>query len=383
MRYWRIALLLSVALFLAMLTSHGLNLSFDDVSYYIYAKQMLNGTFTIQQSPYAYGFAYPAMLAFSMLLFGQNVHAASYPNAASFILLLLAIYFLGKRYYNANLALLGSLLVAFSAFIVIYAFRAIPDMPIGAFIALSLLLVSKQTRRGNTLSGLLVGAIIFLKVGSLLYMPFLLFGLALFSKPRSLVLYWLAGWLFSLSIYFSIASFLAPHLNVVSSYSSNQVHLSSASLLLNFYTLCSYTFCYLPYGAAWAQVFPLAALLWIAILGSILVLKDRVRQLAMYYTFLWLTFFYLLFGTESLSNWAWIVVVSRYFIPLAPAMTMLALYPISLLYKRISSNIILVFVALSLIAILVLLSNLPMLVYAISHIPHYIGAPINASVVVT
>ena len=326
--------------------------NYDDTSYILYAKHMLNGTFNTFSSPYAYGYVLPATVALSFAAFGQNNFAAGLPAMIEYMTLIILSYIILLKLFPNRYAFAGALMLAVSAFIAAYTYRVLPDMPAGVLIALAcyFLLSGKPSRA--VIAGALIGATIFIKMGVLLVAPIFIIVLLIY-KPRLRGIAFALGLSIAIIIYFATIGW---HFSIIQAYSINQVRINTTNLVINSYTaLFTYTFNFLNNY----QIFTLGLLLFLTLPGFMLAVK-RKDAIIQQFGLIFIAFYiYLFFGTESITKWAFIVVVSRYFIWVAIPMVISSIYFIQWLVEKArekQQNITLAFIVLCSIAV-----NIPML----------------------
>ncbi len=147
--------------------------SSDELSYYHYAHQVTEGTFSIELNHFSFrlGIIYPTALLFS--LFGVNEFSAN-----AFVLLLslagiFLIFLLGKEIFNERIGLISAFLLSIFPLDIFYSTRLLPDIPSAFFMALSVLLFLYAERGMRpmllySLSGLSIGIAYLMKEVSLL-----------------------------------------------------------------------------------------------------------------------------------------------------------------------------------------------------------------------
>ena len=226
-KYKHELILIVLCIFMSVFMQHSShpNLSFDDANYIRFAGQILTNEFKPLSNPYAYGYLLPATIALSMHLFGTSLLADALPSIIEYILLVLVSYWLIKKMVKPSIAFYTSFLVATSAFIAGYATRALPDMLIGLLVGLALYMVLEPKVNRSFTAGILIGMIIFVKLGAMFIPAILLVTLVLFSRKRAV--WFLVGLLLITCIYFASIGF---NTSFISNYSQNQVGLSQTSL---------------------------------------------------------------------------------------------------------------------------------------------------------
>lgn len=375
--------LIAICILLIAIEWQGPNLTFDDANYLLYAHQILNGTFNMTESPYAYGFIYPYTVAAAVALGPNFLQIAGIPNAIEYIILILLIYGIAleaMQQKNKIIAFAVALLAASSAFIVAFSSRVVPDMLIGVIIAAviygDLLIRKTEKQDAYYVVGMLLGLLPFIKISAAtIIIPFALY--LIFYKRGWSTFYFFSGLGTMLLIYFAIIHF---NLGIFASYSANQVKLSTANPTINFLTGFIFTAPFLYYtqeGVFW-QVFPLGLLFDFALIACYYALLKKDTKMLWYAFILISSTLYLLFGTESFTHYVSIVVVARYFIMLAPIMALLTarfLFSLeSFLRGKYSKRTALIVICgIVLIGVIV---QLPMLVYFYHSHVTFVGAPI-------
>ena len=352
------------------LVDKGYNNSFDDHLYVEFASQIVNGTFNRLQSPYAYGWLLPLSVALP-LHFGLSVSLAA---QTEFILLILLIYLISLEVSKNDLiALAISVIAATSAFIVAYSSRVLPDMFSGLVIAAGIYAILKD--RHPFFVGVVFGILAFIKLGSFSIVAIMLICLFIF-KDWKYALWFLAGVLLMLSIYMWSMGF---NWSIFTTYSNNQASITDGNLSTNFVTMFALIapFLYLLKNEVYWQVFPLGLLLDFAFIGTYISYLKKENYYYLFSAFFILSFLYLMFGTESFHSWAFITIVSRYFILLTSAMAILASRFLLGIYDYVEyrysqRSAILVLAMLVLMSILL---QIPMLNYFHNWTPNFVGAP--------
>lgn len=378
MKYKHELILLGLCCFMITMMWHYNmpNLTFDDANYIKYAGQMVLHSFNVLQSPYSYGYIYPLTIAISYQLLGISLFASALPTMLEYIALILLTYYTIRKLISPSIAFYTSFLLATSAFVVAYSTRALPDMLIGLLIAGAIYMLTEPKHNRAFTAGLLIGIIIFVKLGALIVVPPVIVAMFFYSKKSKLG-YFVLGLAIMLVIYFASIGF---NLSILSSYSANQVKLDQTTLLPNieemvYYMPIGYTFLSNPEAI---QLFPLGFLFLFGLIGGLIAIKNKDRRLMAINLILWLTYFYLFLGTESIHSYSLITVVSRYFIWIATPMAILAGYFLSESFKWLQytfkTRTALTYIML--LVVICLVSNLPMLAMFSLHKYSFNGAPI-------
>ncbi len=381
MTYVLLALILIGGLVLARMLYASPFYSFDDANYLNFAHQILSGGFNPAESTYAYGFLLPISLAISFLIFGTGVFAAILPSIAEYIILIVLSFAIARKLYGNNVGIISAFLIAAAPFVVGYSTRVLPDMGVGVFAGFSLLFLvyAQESGRSNLLyllSGASAALTIYVKMIGLAYILFFMI-ILLFYRPKRAastskryvhtLIYPFAGIFLVLIAYVCImflysGSLLGPFI----AYGQNQSAISLSSIGNNINTMLVLLFGYSsPYKTFLGpvsdpQVFTLGLIIFWALVGTAIGIYQRRKETVCMSVLLWGVFFYLLFGTVTLTKYSLIFVVTRYFIMISVPMAVLGGYVIYAVYNasrpllRAYNTSLLV-----LILVVVIISNIP------------------------
>lgn len=307
---------------------HGPNYQFDDANYIMYARQIINDTFTPFQSPYAYGYMLPATVALSFALLGQSPFTASIPAMIEYGILIIISYGILLKVYENKYAFVGALMLALSAFIIAYSSRVLPDMLAGDIIGLACFFMLSKKSHHALFSGMTIGSLIFIKLGVLLITP-MVFIVLLIYRPRIRVAWFAIGFIVLIVAYFGSIGW---QFNIISSYGANQVRLSTSTHLVN----ALEAFLTLPLGLVQNnQTFTLGFLVLLTFAGTVIAFRKR-NTLVQQFSLIFLLFYlFMFFGTESIHSYVAITVVSRYFIWVAIPMVIVAVYCVEWLVGKL------------------------------------------------
>lgn len=142
---------LILGLLLILYTYSGPDFFYDDATYLYLAHLASMGNNSIFLSRFAFGFLKIFQLAVPMYLFGFNIQSAVFVSVIDY-LILVSLVFLSARELadgkNAWFAPLSALIAATFPFVVGYATRVLPDIPLGMVSALSiyLFIIGRKTR---------------------------------------------------------------------------------------------------------------------------------------------------------------------------------------------------------------------------------------------
>lgn len=346
---------------------------FDDMIYTSSALGMLSGNFTLIPA-FAEVLTIMSMAA-SFLIFGISPFTAVLPTLLSYIGIVLISFLCGKRLQGYTLGAISASLSLSSPFILPFTTRALPDITsaFSASLGIYLFIIAatsvNHSRKVLFASGLLMGmATGFKTTEGFMVLGIFIVAVLLYSaherakrfnaKPnknqrssahRINVLYILAGAavpIIIIAAYFYITSG-NPFFNIVTDNnflsgtaktpgsSTLQENIISLMVSINpiYYLVPRMQPIYL-YGPG--EVMPLGAIALLAIAGAAISILKRKGLFILLSIIGLFCFFYLFFGSQSYSIYTFIAIKERYFtIDILP-LSILAAYPISLLYRSIS-----------------------------------------------
>ena len=200
------------------------NMTFDDYDYILFAHQMLSGTFNQLQSPYAYGTGLIAVYALALSI-SNSVTSIAIVNSLAFFGLILMLYIIVKDYFNKEVALVTTICMELSAFIIPYATRALPEMWIGLIYAIVFYLFYKAKNRPYLmlLGGLLAAFSTFFIFSGAAYGLILIFTILLIKKTTK------ASWIIRNRVYSNATSLYGVIASAIKPSTSN-LHTSGSSL---------------------------------------------------------------------------------------------------------------------------------------------------------
>ena len=305
--------------------------AFDDSTYISLASQILAGRFSITSTPYALGYAVPLLVAASFEVLGQTPLAAAMPTAAEYFFTIIVAFLVGRELFGNLSGVLSAYLIIFMPFLLEYTTRVVPDMLLGLMEGAALLMLLRSHKHADHgkaqkfFAGTILGAMLFVKFGGagfgiipvvllMLYidrkgLPILLIGIAIAASAYIISFYAISGWHSSL-------------LAALSGYVTNQALLTQATLWINFITMLDA----IAGPAIIYQAMPFGSVMIFVILGTLAAIKFREKKLMYPLAAFWFMFFYLFFGTESLSSYTFITVTTRYFIMVSVPMVVIASY---------------------------------------------------------
>ena len=349
-----LVLLILLGLLLAMLFYSGPFYSYDDANYIGFARQIMVGNFSVEESPYAYGFAFPYFIAASFWLFGYGIEQSFLVSLVSYIVIIVVAFFAGKVVSGLGSATISGFLAAIAPFLVQYSTRVMPDLLLGAFAGASLLLAlyAEKSRRAALmylLSGLLAGFTVFIKLEALAFVLFFFIGLLilLFVQPhkkmkKHLEIFAIAALVATVGIYFAfIYAMTGNPLYTISRYGVLQHGISPTTLFENIYNLFVTLFGFTVSGSLFSPytlspiIYPYGFGIFFALIGSVIGIKRKSRKIILLSVVSWGFFLYMYFGTMSLSKYLLIAVITRYFSMIAVPISVLATFGIFSVYKII------------------------------------------------
>lgn len=369
----------------------GPNYTFDDGNYVLYAKQMLNGTYNITETPYAYGSLFIASMAASATLLGTTPLAFALPQILAFILLITCIYTILSYYFSKQVSLFATISIEISTFMFVYATRALPDIPIALIVALIFLIITYKKKSYHMLfAGLLAGLSFFIKFGGAAFLLLILISYIIAYRKNKI---WheaaaiTAGLLIGLAIYVILLPAGAHFTTMLNAYSQQQTKLSEASLSGNFYTILVLLFNYNTTTPYFNQVYPIGMIFLYAIAGTYFAFKNKNPNMQFIAIAFWIGFMYLLFGTESITHYTFITVTTRYITLFAAPMAILTGYFFKRVYLFIEQKTTarLALAILVMFVIVLAVSNMPLYLYffkypnANYHFVPFLNCPQNST----
>ncbi|MGC8776589.1 MAG: ArnT family glycosyltransferase [Candidatus Micrarchaeia archaeon] len=352
-----LVLLILLGLLIAMLFYSGPFYSYDDANYIGFARQIMVGNFSVEESPYAYGFAFPYFIAASFWLFGYGIEQSFLVSLVSYIAIIIVAFFAGKVVSGLGSATISGFLAAIAPFLVQYSTRVMPDLLLGAFAGASLFLAlyaekSKRAALMYLLSGLLAGFTVFIKLEALAFVLFFFIGLLilLFVQPhkktrrKHLEIFAIAALVATVGIYFAfIYAMTGNPLYTISRYGVFQHGISPTTLFENIYNLFVTLFGFTVSGSLFSPytlspiIYPYGFGIFFALTVSVIGIKRKSRKIILLSVVSWGFFLYMYFGTMSFSKYLFIAVITRYFSMISVPMSVLAALGIYSFYKIIYS----------------------------------------------
>ena len=336
--YVCLILVLAVGFSLSAYFYTGPYYAWDDGLYIEFAKQMLHNAFYVGQSPYAFGFLVPAIEALSFEAFGTGTFAAILPSTIEYTAMVVCAFLIGRRFFSEALGLLAALLVATMPFVLQYVTRVMPDMLLGALAGASIYaLFSGIHGRAYDhvavmVSGLIAGLGIFVKLGGAGLGAALL--IAIIVLDRRAAPAFLSGFIISVGIYLvSFYMMTGGNIGYLGQYGAHQMAANPSTLQENLVTMAVMIEIPITIG----QTYPTGFLFFRIVAATYAAARERNKHLAYMAVSFWFIWFYLFFGTVSLSSYAPMTVVSRYLIIAAVPMAILGAYVPVELYVVLSS----------------------------------------------
>jgi len=376
------------ALAIAAIFYAGPFYSYDDMNYVHFARQILTYGYSISESPYAYGFAYPYTIAAFYSLLGYGNLQSVLPNIIEYALIIIVGFFTAKKLFDCKNAVISAMLIAIAPFLIQYATRVMPDMLLGLLSGLSIMLLayaqdSKHQKALYSMAGITAGFAVFIKLEALAFDLFFLLG-ALYlyksgyykrehksKKSRNSrnsafagnVLY--AVFFLIIAIYIYLLCIYASTGNAFytfENYGAFQHKISPVNITDNIANLFVTLFAYV-YSKSILSPFELNPIIYpygfgifFAILASIIGVILKNRKIATLSIISWGFFFYMYFGTMSLAKYIFIAVITRYFSMIVVPMSILSSFGILEVYsmvKHYSSKIAYAILALIIVEIIV------------------------------
>ncbi len=375
---WLLAIIIA-GLAIAAYFYSGPFYAFDDGQYIIYARQMIQGNFSIASGYLAFGYLTPMTVAASFLIFGQSPFSAALPSIVEYVLIIMLAFLVGREMFDNSTGLAASFIIIISPTVFGYATRVLPDMLIGVLVGAALYAFASGTKKGRNsallifASGFFFGMVIFVKMGGGFAVLPALIGVFVFY--RKAIINFASGMFASVMLYF--ASFYAlsgGHLSLISEYSAVQAALlPHGTLLINFVSMLNM----LAGPVETYQIYPLGLTMLFVFMGTYIAYKRRDLRLAYLSLIFWFAFFYILYGTESLTQYTFITVVNRYLIAVFVPMALLAGYVLSDIYKTCMAigGIKLAVLVLAVLIVLIILSNVTAYINAYDTKNHILGVP--------
>jgi 4-amino-4-deoxy-L-arabinose transferase-like glycosyltransferase len=357
-----LAIVLLLGLSMAYALYSGPYYAFDDLNYLTYAHQMLIGSFSISQSPYAYGYLLPAIIAASFYVFGTGVISSFVPALIAYVAIIVLVFLIGRRVVIGNITseqagLLAAFLAATTLFVVGYATRVLPDLFTGVIATAAVYLflragTAKRQRLAYFAAGALATLTIYVKLIGLAFMLFF-FLAAVFmiatngwdahrkkgtwTNVSGMHFAWLAlGMLLLFMIYLaSVYAATGNPLYTVGNYGQFQNSISPSSFAKNIGMLEGALFGYGNQAALLVSpdIAPFGFAIVLAVLGTATGILRRNRKALFLSIILWGVFLYLYFGSISLGSYDFAFVSPRYFDIVIAPIAVLAAYGIIMAYK--------------------------------------------------
>ena len=346
---------------LSQAIGHSYNPKFDDQEYLHLSQIMSKGQFShlvLLSTPYAYGYLFLSTISTAIEL---NI-PLWIPATIEYIGLICLIYLISLRISGNRLVSYSIALITLSSgFIVGYSQRILPDMFSGLILALGIYIMLSWRRRDAFFAGIIIGTLLFIKLGSASIIIPILVGLLIFNKPA---LPFFIGTALMFLIFMISFGF---NFSIFSSYSANQIALSATSLIGNITTIFIFffPFPFITKAGIFSQIFSLGMLATLSLIGIYIAYLRKDSAYAIWSFILIASILYMMLGTESLTNYQPITIVSRYFELIAPLFAILASYGLNEIYegmhKRYSNPI--AQISIASITIISIILSLPMLVY--------------------
>lgn len=336
-------LLALLAIIIVLAFYSGLFWNFDDSTYYLLSIAAVHNSFNPASNPYGYGWAFPYFVAIGGLVFGFSFHGIVISTAIEYFSLIVLTYILAFRLTKKrNLAIASALIITITPFVLQYSTRLINDMLLGVIATLSMILFISERKIDWYLSGIMAGALIYIKLIGFAYIIF--FGLiAIASNKRKYVIPMIILMLLVYTIPFAIL----VH-NPFYSFKNYGLFQHSLSPAGTVYSNIVDLFVVLgiirisPLDPLIYQIYSLGLFIFLALVGSLLSITNKNKNM-LYLSWLFLGYFlYLYFGTISISAYYVGITIPRYFILIAAPFAILIAYAFDCTYdivRRLSEAI--------------------------------------------
>ncbi|MEM3744776.1 MAG: glycosyltransferase family 39 protein [Candidatus Micrarchaeaceae archaeon] len=337
-----LAAIIILGLLIGFMIHSTLDPLYDDLTYITLAHQMLAGNFTIGYGPFAISLGVIVPLAVSFMLFGYNILSAALPTITAYIVLIVSIFLIGRELQGNKLAALAAFLTATSPIVTPYVFRVLPDISLGALVALSfyLFLIGYRKRSSMLLlaSGFIIGLSPFVRLDGLMLAFFYVFSILVASKIQkekriTVYAYVIIGLLLALAIYFlTFFVYTGNPLHPIYAFGSSVRVINKSSLannlniLINLLSPASSTNLRGPY------LYTMGPIFLFAIFGSAVALLKR-SKFAVIAIFNLSTFFYYFLGTGSPTEYIPLLIWSRSLATILVSVSIMAAYLIVEIYE--------------------------------------------------
>lgn len=356
-----LTLILVLGAALALFLYAGPFYAYDDSFYLDYAHQILVGGFNLSSGPYSYGYLFVATIALSLKLFGLDATAAILPTMVEYLLIVVLVFMIGRRIRGEGFGLIAAFVAATSPYIVGYATRVLPDMLTGLVATLSIyiLVIAPSSKHRSTLyfaAGSVAMLTIYVKLIGLAFvlaMFFAVFAFAVVFMFRSRkgkastakitnisvmdLVYVVAGMAVLLLVYLiSVYIMAANPFYTILGY-SNFPGTEHTNLLTNLVFFITNIFIW-DLGPVVSfsldiDVFLFGAILFFAIIGTLIALASRDRAMVLMAIIAWVYILYINFGPISLTSYSVIYVAARYVTEVAAPLSLLVAYVVYHGYK--------------------------------------------------
>jgi len=350
-----LALLLFAGLAIAVLFYSGPFYSYDDMNYINFAFQAMHGSFYIGESPYAYGFAFPYFIAVSFWLLGYGALQGTFPSIFSYLAMIAVTYMAARSFKGTFVAALAAMLTLTAPFLIQYSTRVMPDLVLGLFAGLSVLLAllagsSRHEKTLYALSGVLAGFTVFIKLEALAFALFFFIGILFLSldkqgvKHRSIDKDAIIAGIALLAVLYAyfvcVYAMTGSAFYTIERYGAFQHSISPVTFNDNvenlIITLSAFNTngIFRPYALS-PIIYPYGLGLVFAMMASGIGIMERNRKITFLSIVAWGFFLYMYFGTMSLSHYIFIAVITRYFSMIAVPVSILGALGIASFYDMI------------------------------------------------
>ncbi|MEM3240931.1 MAG: glycosyltransferase family 39 protein [Candidatus Micrarchaeaceae archaeon] len=347
-----LAAILASGLLLGFLVRSAINPLYDDISYAVLAHRFLLGNFAVNGNPFSLSLGVILPLAGSFALLGYGALSAALPTAIAYAVLVFSVFMTCRKLYGNGFAAIAGLFTAASPVVAPYVFRPLPDIPLGALVALSFYLFVSGRKSGSaalfSASGFAIGLSPFIRPDG--FVLVVIFAVAAFAasklqnknrnekRVKARYRYVVAGILLALALYFLVLVAYSGGTLQPEYFFYRMVQVSSRSslsnnleMLLNVLSPSPRTALNSPYQYAFGPIF------LFAIFGCVLSLLRR-NELSALAIFNLAVFFYYFLGTSSVSSYVPIIVLSRYLAFVAAPSSIMAAYFVLQVYESVKAN---------------------------------------------
>jgi len=360
MKYIKEVVILSFILFISIILSYflysGPYVYYDDIDYIGLAHQMLQGTFR-PFMPFSIETLTIASIALSFLLFGYGPLQAALPSVVEYLATIIVIFFLGRKMFDDYFGGVASFLYATAPFVVGYTTRVLPDIFTGLTVAIACYYIYNaielKSERAMLLAGFFIALTMLVKTAGAIMIASFLISLAYlyahkkFRKYKRMLAYAFVGmviplaammlyfYLFTQDPFFNLhvlaTAFLEPsRSNLINNIWAFNISINPILLI----TIQDWR----NLGDIPLSASPMGLIIIFAIFGGIIGAVRKNKFIEFISLLALIPIFYIFFGTESLTQYTPIYVVSRYPDIVAAPIAILAAYTLNALYISVKKE---------------------------------------------